>query len=707
MTETQRPLANANAPVNWRREGRVVVLTLNGPPVNALGADLQGALRARLTEAESDPTIAAIVLTAAGRLFCAGADIAPFDGSADEPDLGNLVDRVEAATKPVVAAIHGQALGGGLELALACHHRLATPSAKLGLPEVKLGLVPGAGGTQRLPRLIGVPAAMDMIVTGTAIGADAALQAGLVDAVTAEDRLIADAIAVADSLAAAGPVRRTRDRDDRLAEARAEPDLFDVFRRTHDKAFRGREAPEACLACVQAACERPFAEGLAFERDTFRRLMHGPQSIALRHVFFAEREAARIPDLPPDTPIRAIARVGIIGAGTMGGGIAMNFLNAGIPVTIVEAAPDALERGVGIVRRNYEATARKGRIRPEDVAARMGLLATSLDVEDLAACDLVIEAVYEDMDLKRAIFTRLDAVAKAGAILATNTSFLDVDAIAAVTRRPQDVVGLHFFSPANVMRLLEVVRGEKTAPDVVATAMRLGRTIGKVAVQVGVCFGFVGNRLLDQRQREADRLILDGALPWDVDRVIRDFGMPMGPFAMMDLVGLDLGWSPETSRGESVRDLLCEHGRRGQKTGAGFYDYAADRTATPSGEALAIVRRVAEARGIPQRTVSDREILERCLYPMVNEGAKILEEGRAWRASDIDVVWINGFGWPAQTGGPMHWGDTVGLPEILETLRSLETRHGPDFRPAALLARLAGEGAGFADLDRTGTARLG
>ncbi|KQT58486.1 3-hydroxyacyl-CoA dehydrogenase [Methylobacterium sp. Leaf456] len=708
MTVTDQATGGATQPAELRRQGRVGVITLNAAPVNALGARLRAAIRARIEEAEADPEIGAVVLTGAGRLFSAGADIAEFDGAADGPDLGELIDRVEDTEKPVVAAIHGQALGGGLELALACHHRLATPSAKLGLPEVKLGLVPGAGGTQRLPRLVGPRIAAEMIVTGKTVGAKAAQAAGLLDAVTAEDGLIADAVTFAEALLAEGkPIRRTRERDERLLEARDESGLFDAVRADNAKLFRGFEAPQACLDCVRAATDLPFAEGLAFERDTFRRLMRGAQSIAQRHVFFAEREVARIPDLPADTPTRPIHRVGIVGAGLMGGGIAMNFLNAGIPVTIVEAAPEALERGLGLIRKNYEASAKKGRLRPEDVTTRMALLTDSLDFEALAACDLVIEAVYENRDLKRSIFERLDRIAKPGAILATNTSFLDVDAIAAVTSRPQDVIGLHFFSPANVMRLLEVVRAEKTAPDVVATAMRLARTIGKIAVQVGVCFGFVGNRLLDQRQREADRLILDGALPRDVDRVLQGFGLPIGPFAMMDLVGLDLGWSREASKGESVRDILCERDRRGQKTGAGFYDYDESRRATPSEEAEAIIREVAQRRGITQRTVSDQEILERCLYPMVNEGAKILAEGKAWRASDIDVVWINGFGWPVYTGGPMHWGDAVGLPTIVESLRRLEAEHGPDFKPTPLLERLAAEGKSFSEFDRERSAKRG
>ena len=701
MALTDRAAADVPSPLTMRREGEIAVLVLDAPPVNALGAAMRAAIRTRMSEIADDPEIRAVVLTGSGRLFCGGADIAEFDRSPTEIDLGAVIDLVEASDKPVVAAIHGQALGGGLELALACHHRLATPSAKLGLPEVKLGLVPGAGGTQRLPRLVGVEKALEMITSGTPVDAKAALEAGLLDAITQEHQLVEQAITFARTIAAEGRAPlRTRDRTERLTEGHDPKDVFEAFRKALTKRRRGLEAPEACVACVEAACRLPFTEGLAFEQETFLRLLQGAQSIALRHVFFAEREAARVPDLPPDTEKRPIRKVGIIGAGTMGGGIAMNFLNVGIPVTIVEAKPEALERGLSIIRRNYEASAQKGRIRQEDVETRMAHLSHSLELESLADCDLIIEAVFEEMEIKRTVFTALDRIAKPGAILASNTSFLDLDAIAATTSRPQDVIGLHFFSPANVMRLLEVVRGDKTAPDVVATAMKLARDLGKVGVQVGVCYGFVGNRLLDQRQREADRLVLDGAKPWDVDRVLQDFGLPMGPFAMMDLVGLDLGWSRETSRGESVRDILCERDRRGQKTGKGFYDYDDKRKPSPSQEVEEVIRSVADRRGITQRTVSDQEILERCLYPMVNEGAKILEEGKAHRASDIDTVWINGFAWPAHTGGPMHWADTVGLSTILERLRAYEDQLGADFKPAALLERMVAEGDSFAARDR-------
>ncbi|GJD51165.1 Fatty acid oxidation complex subunit alpha [Methylobacterium crusticola] len=687
------------SPVSTRREGAVAVLTLNSGPVNALGAALREGIRGAVAAASDDPSVRAIVLIGGGRMFSAGADIAEFGRPQSGISLPDLLNRIEATGKPVVAAIHGNALGGGLETALACHYRVAVPSAKVGLPEVKLGILPGAGGTQRLPRVVGPRKALEVIVGGSPIGAEAAAAMGLVDELAPEEGLLAHAVAFAERVVAEGrPLTRIRDRDDRIAEGRDDPGLFEAFRQENARKTRGFEAPEACIASVEAACRLPFEQGLAFEREQFLKLVSGTQSAAQRHVFFAERQTAKIPDVPEDTPARPVRRVGVIGAGTMGGGIAMNFLNAGIPVTIVEMKREALERGLRTIRTNYENTARKGRLRPEDVETRMGLLTDTLELEALAECDLVIEAVYEDMAIKKEIFSRLDRIAKPGAILASNTSYLDIDAIAGMTSRPGDVIGMHFFSPANVMRLLEVVRGAKTGKDVIATAMQTGRKVGKIAVLVGVCHGFVGNRMLAQRQREANRLILEGVTPWDVDRVIHEFGLPMGPFTMSDLAGLDIGWSPESNRSESVRDLLCEQDRRGQKTSAGFYDYDAKRRATPSRVTEEIIARVAERQGVARRPASDQEILERCLYPMINEGAKILEEGKAIRASDIDIVWINGYGWPVYRGGPMFWADTIGLPKVLERLRAYQAEYGDDFEPAALLERLAGEGKGFKDL---------
>ncbi len=682
------------------RKGSIAVLTMQSGPVNALGSDLRSGLEQAVAAAAADPQVRAIVLIGAGRMFSAGADIAEFGKpGAGAITLPDLLNAIEATGKPVVAAIHGNALGGGLETALACHYRVAVPSAKLGLPEVKLGILPGAGGTQRLPRVVGPHQALGMIVDGAPITAREGHAVGLVDALAPEDGLEAAAVQFAEGVVSAGKsLTRIRDREDRIAEGRGNAALFADFRTANARRTRGFEAPDACIRCVEAACNLPFEDGMRFEREAFSKLVSGTQSRAQRYVFFAERQAAKIPDVPDDTPTMPIHKVGVIGAGTMGGGISMNFLSAGISVTIVETQREALERGVGTIRRNYETTAKKGRLTQADVEARMGLLTDTLDLASLADCDLVIEAVFEDMDIKREIFRKLDGIAKHGAILASNTSYLDIDAIAAMTQRPGHVVGMHFFSPANVMRLLEVVRGEKTEKSVIATAMQLGRKVGKIPVLVGVCHGFVGNRMLEQRQREANALILEGAMPWDVDRVLYEFGLPMGPFAMSDLAGLDIGWTKDRSDPDRPRDVLCTMDRRGQKTGAGFYDYDASRKATPSAVAQGVILDIAARKGVQRRAISDQEILERCLYPMINEGAKILEEGKAIRASDIDIVWINGYGWPVYRGGPMFYGDTVGLPVVLERLKAFEAEHGPQFKPAALLERLAAEGKGFRDL---------
>ena len=685
-----------NEVVDLAAEGTVAVITVNSPPVNALSANVRTGIAEAVQKAGADAAVKAIVIHCAGRTFIAGADITEFGKPPKGVPLGEVNAILESCPKPVVAAIHGTALGGGLELALSCHYRVAVPSAKLGLPEVKLGIVPGAGGTQRLPRLVGVERALEVIAFGEPMKASEAATHGLVDAVVGEASLRADAVAFAAKLVAeAAPLKKVRDRTDKLS---ADPAVFAAFRKTNARRFRGFEAPEACIQCIEAAVTMPFDEGLKYERGTIMRLMVGTQSLAQRYVFFAERQAAKIPDVPDTTPTRKIGKVGIIGAGTMGGGIAMNFVNVGIPVTIVETKQEALDRGLGVIRKNYENTAKRGRLSMADVETRMGRFTPSLDLAALADCDLIIEAVFENMEIKKEVFGKLDAIAKKGAILASNTSYLDIDKIAAMTTRPEDVIGMHFFSPANVMRLLEVVRGEKTAKDVIATAMGLAKTIGKVGVLVGVCHGFVGNRMLAQRQREANKLILEGAMPWDVDRVLYAFGLPMGPFAMSDLAGLDIGWSRETSKGETPREILCEMDRRGQKTGAGFYDYDENRVAKASPVTEKIILDLAAKKGINRREISDEEILQRCIYPMINEGAKILEEGKAIRASDIDIVWINGYGWPVYRGGPMFYGDTVGLAEVLRVMKEFEGRHGADFTPSALLERLVAEGKGFRDL---------
>ena len=684
--------------VTYDRRGSIAVLTVNNPPVNALSHGVRQGLLDGVRRAAADPAVQACVIACAGRTFIAGADITEFGKPMKDPSLHDVLDAIEGSPKPVVAAIHGTALGGGLEVTLASHWRVAVRAARLGLPEVKLGILPGAGGTQRLPRVVGVEKALSMIVSGEPIGGEEAHRAGLVDELVEGD-LTAGAVAFAERVVAEGrPLRKVRDLDDKVAAARGKPEIFARFRESVARQTRGFRAPERCIQAVEAAVNRPFADGLRFEREAFLELVASPESKAQRYVFFAEREAAKIPDVPADTPTREIRKAAVIGAGTMGGGIAMNFANAGIPVTVVEVSREALDRGIGVVRKNYEATASRGRLTKEDVEKRMGLITPTTDFAAVADADMVIEAVFEEMPIKKEVFARLDAICKADAVLATNTSTLDVDEIAAATKRPESVVGTHFFSPANVMRLLENVRGAKSSKTTIATAMAVGRRIAKVPVLVGVCYGFVGNRMLHQRSKESERLILEGALPHEVDQVLYDFGFPMGPFAMGDLAGLDVGWRIRKGRGERapVADRLCELGRFGQKTGAGFYRYEGDRTPRPDPDVEKIIVDVSAAQGITRRPISDDEIRERLLYPMVNEGAKILEEKIAIRPSDIDVIWVYGYGWPVYRGGPMFWADSIGLRTIRDRMRELGRRTGSDFwRPAALLDHLADEGRGF------------
>ena len=673
-------------------DGVVAIVTVDSPPVNALSAAVRTGVAEAMAQTAADDAVKAVVLICGGRTFFAGADITEFGKPVIQPDLRALQRIVEDMPKPVIAAIHGTALGGGLELALVAHRRIAVPSAKCGLPEVKLGLLPGAGGTQRLPRVVGVRRALEMMTGGDPISATEAERVGLIDRLAMEGALRADAIAFAREVAATGgPLEKVRDRP--LA---AEPGLFDAFRQANARKFRGLMAPEAIVRSVEQGIGVPFDEALENERALFRELMAGPQSAALRHIFFAERQAAKVDALPAGTPTRPIAKVGVIGAGTMGGGIAMNFANVGLPVTIVETKQEALDRGLAIIRRNYENSAKKGKLTAEQVEQRMACLTGSLALDDLADRDLVIEAVFEQMDVKQDLFRRLDAVAKPDAILATNTSYLDVDAIAGVTKRPESVIGLHFFSPANVMRLLEIVNGAKTDPAVLATGVALAKTIAKVGVVVGNCHGFVGNRMLAARHAQAEAVVTEGAMPWDVDRVIHDFGFAMGPFAMRDLVGLDVGWNRATSTSATVREILNEMGRHGQKSGGGYYDYDEKRNATPSPIAERAVVDFSAKQGVQRRAVSDEEIRDRCLLAMVNEGAKILDEGIAQRASDIDTVWINGYGWPPYRGGPMFWADQVGLAVVLDKLKALEAAHGAVFRPSPLIERLVSEGKGFA-----------
>jgi 3-hydroxyacyl-CoA dehydrogenase len=690
------PVTARNDVVGYAVQAGIAVLTVDNPPVNALSAPVRAGLVKALRAAAADGAVQAMVLICAGRTFIAGADIAEFGQPPREPVLATVLEAIEGSPKPVVAAMHGTALGGGLEVALACHWRVAAQSAKFGLPEVKLGLLPGAGGTQRLPRLIGVERALDMITSGSQLDSPAALETGLIDEIVETD-LLRGAVAFASKVASSDkPSRRVRDMDEQLAAARRDPHLFDAFRRANARKFRGFAAPEACIQAVEAAVRLPFEEGLKLEKQLFAKLVAGDQSRAQRHVFFAERQAAKIPDVPDDLPTLPVESVGVVGAGTMGGGIAMNFLNAGIPVTIVESRAEALERGVGTIRKNYETSARKGRFNQDEVERRMALLKPSLAFEDLKDCDLVIEAVFELMEVKKEVFGKLDRTVKLGAILASNTSYLDINEIASVTNRPELVLGLHFFSPANVMRLLEVVRGRSTATPVIATAMKLGRRIDKLPVLVGVCHGFVGNRMLAKRQQQAMKLMLEGAMPWDIDRALTEFGFPMGPFAMQDLAGLDVGWNKETSSSSSVREILNEMGRWGQKTGAGFYDYDENRKATPSPIVEKIVAEFSKKSGVERRQISNQEILERSLYPMVNEGAKILEEGIALRPSDIDVVWINGYGWPPYRGGPMFWAGLVGPGLIANRLREFQKRFGDEFAVSPRLEQMAAEAAGQA-----------
>jgi len=691
-------MTEINSVTTLTQDGDVAVVTLNSPPVNALSANVRDGLFEGFQQAIASDA-KAIVLICEGRTFIAGADITEFGGAARGASLPEVQAMMENSPKPVIAAIHGTALGGGLEVALCAHYRVAVPSARLGLPEVNLGLLPGAGGTQRLPRIAGVEKALEMMTSGRHAPAKEALAMGLVDEIVEEGKLKEGALAFARKAVAENkPLVKVRENNAKLEAAKGHPEIFADFRKANARKFRGFLAPEYNIRCIEAAVNEPtFEAGLAVERKLFMELMTGPQSAAQRYYFFAERQANKIPDVPDDTPVRPIKKVGVLGAGTMGGGISMNFMNAGIPVTIVEVKQDALDRGLKTIRGNYE---RSRGAKPEETEARMSRLTGTLDFDALGDCDLIIEAVFENMDIKKDVFARLDKVAKPGAILASNTSYLNIDEIASVTSRPADVIGLHFFSPANVMKLLEIVRGEKTAKDVIATSMKLAKQIGKIAVLAGVCPGFIGNRMLSQRQREAQKLVMEGAMPWDVDRVLYDFGFPMGPFAMSDLAGLDIGWDKDKSKGETIRDVLCEMDRRGQKTGAGYYDYDENRTAKPSPVTEKIINDFIVKSGANPRKVSDEEILERCVYPMINEGLKILEEGKAIRPSDIDVVWVNGYGWPVYRGGPMFYADQIGADKVLGKMKEFETQMGDVFKPSALLEKQVAEGKKIGDIGR-------
>lgn len=695
--------------VHYEARGNIALLSIDNPPVNPLSSGVRQGLFDGVSSALADDAIEAIVLTGMHRAFIAGADISEFGAAATEGvGLGEALDKMEGSTKPIIAAINGTAFGGGLEVALCCDYRIAAATAPVGLPEVKLGLLPGAGGTQRLPRLIGAEAAVQAIVSGNPIMAPDALTMGIVDRVASGD-IVDDAIAYAQEIIGAGATtRKIRDLEDKVSVDRGNTALFEKFAANLDKTHRGQFAPAQILQCIEAAVNaESFDEGMAVERARFAECMSDPQREALIHIFFAERAANKIPGLPKDVPLLDINKGSVIGAGTMGGGIAMCFANAGIPVRVHDNEPENLARGIKVIEGNYARTVSKGRLTQEEMDKRMSLIIPTENFDDLGDGDIVVEAVYENLDLKKEIFARLDKVMKQGALLATNTSGLDVDAIAGMTDRPEFVCGMHFFSPANVMRLLEVVRGKDSSPVVLGTAMALGKRLGKVSVMAGNCPGFIGNRMLGGYTRQAALMILEGATPAQVDKVIFDFGLAMGPFTMNDMVGLDLGWRARKMMGGSnevtarIPDELCELGRYGQKNGKGYYQYAeGDRTPRPDPEADAVIAKVSEDLGYTRRDFSDDEILKRCMYPLVNIGAKLLEEGHALRAGDIDTVYVNGYGFPTYVGGPMWFADTQGLDNVLADMERFFEETGDEvWKPSDLLKKLVSEGKNFASLD--------
>ena len=692
--------------VKVERRDAVAIVIVNSPPVNALSAAVRKGIADGVKSAEADASVKAIVIACAGRTFIAGADITEFGKPPQSPSLHEVIEVIENSSKPVVAAIHGTALGGGLELALGAHFRVATKDAKLGLPEVKLGLLPGAGGTQRLPRAVGPELAVKMIVGGDPIGAADALKNGLIDEVVDGEPAVGGEAFARKVLAEKRPLRKLRDDDSKLAAAKADKSIFTNAAAAANKRNRGLEAPLAAAEAVSHSLDQPFDQALKSERDLFLKLMNGEQSKAQRYAFFAEREAAKVAGVPDGTKARDVKQVAIIGAGTMGGGIAMSFANAGIPVTLIETGDEQLKRGLGIMQKNYEATAARGGIPADAPAKRMGLIKGVVGIENVKDADLIIEAVFETMAIKKDVFGKLDQFAKPGAVLATNTSYLDINQIAAMTKRPQDVLGMHFFSPANVMKLCEIVRGEKTAPDALMTAVAVAKRIAKVPVVVGVCDGFVGNRMLAARGKQAEKFLFEGALPQQVDAVLTKFGMPMGPFAMGDLAGLDIGWRSRQDRGikSEIADAICEAGRFGQKTGKGYYKYeAGSRAPLPDPEIEKLIEETTAKLGIKRRQIDDQEILERLMYPMINEGARILEEKIAARPSDIDVVWLYGYGWPIYRGGPMFYADQVGLKTIAERLSFYAKQtNDPSLEPTPLLKRLADEGKTFASLAKGG-----
>ena len=696
--------------VHYEVRDNIALMTIDNPPVNPLSSGVRQGLSDGVAKALADDAVAAIVLTGAGRAFIAGADISEFGGKAEGPSLLDCLDIMDNSSKPIVAAINGTAFGGGLEVALCCHYRVIAPNAQVGLPEVKLGLLPGAGGTQRLPRLIGAEKALAFMVSGDPIAGPAAVTMGIADAVAEQDVVESTMDFTRNIIAKGSPLRRIRDEEGVVAQDRDKPEVFDNARKAAARKMRKRFAPEMIVQCVEAAVNLgDFDAGLAVERENFVKCLEHPQRASLIHMFFSEREVAKIPDISKDIEAKPINSAAVIGCGTMGGGIAMSFLNANIPVTSLEMSDEALEKGFGVIKKNYDIQVQRGRMSADEVDHRMSLLSGTTDYADLGQADVIIEAIYENIDVKIEAFKKMDAVAKPGAILASNTSALDIDKMAEATERPEDVIGLHFFSPANVMRLLEIVRGGKTSKEVIASSMKLGRQLKKVAVLSGNAPGFIGNRILAGYTRQAGEIILQGATPYQVDNVLLNFGMPMGPFQMNDLVGLDLSWRarklsgmkpediPITAR---VADKLCEKERFGQKTSRGFYIYPeGSRAGQADPEVVALVEETSAELGIERRPIDDDEVLKRCLYPIINEGARVLEDGIALRPCDIDIVYINGYGFPEVTGGPMFWADQIGLDNILSDIKRFQQEYGGAvWEPAPLLERLVAEGKTFASL---------
>ena len=690
-----------SSPVTFMTQGRIGIARIDNPPVNALSHAVRKGLSDVVDRALADEKVGALVIICDGRTFIAGADIKEFGKPMVAPILQDVIATLEGSSKPVIAAIHGTALGGGLEVALACHFRVAAPTARVGLPEVKLGILPGAGGTQRLPRLIGVEAALKMIVDGGEVAASAAQKMGILDELVDGD-LTAGAVAFAEKvLNESRPIRRTSTLTAKLDN----PAIFNEMAKTVAKRQRGYLAPLKCIEAVRMATELPFAEGAEREYAMCRELLNGPQSKAQRHMFAAEREVGKIAGVPEDTVARDVKSAAVVGMGTMGVGIAMCFANVGFPVTVLDRKQETLDKALKTIRKNYEGSVTKGSLAQAEMDKRLGLVKPTLSYSDLADADLVIEAVYEDMAEKKDVFAKLDTVCKQGAVLASNTSYLDIDQLADATKRPQDVAGMHFFNPANVMRLLENVRPAKAAPDVLATIMKTGKKIGKLPVLVGVCDGFVGNRMLAKRSREGFFMMEEGATPWQIDKVLYDFGFPMGPYSVADLAGLDVAWANRKSRFDrltsreqacNILDQICELGRFGQKTGAGYYKYDEKRNATPDPLIEDLIVQHSAKRGLTRQAFSDQEIIERCLYAMINEGAKILEEGVVPRPHEIDVIWVNGFGFPAYRGGPMFYADQIGLDNVYKAILKYRDQVGEQFfTPAPLLERLAKSGKSF------------